>query len=89
MRALTDVEFDILNVSYFIEPFEKIVEEVTAPENIVADSLKFLIEHKLVTAMKWDEKHSVYKRSYIYDSDNMYAYSYQVTKDGLIAHNTR
>jgi hypothetical protein len=89
MRPLTDVEFDILNAIYFVEPFDKILEEVHLPENILADALKFLIVHKLATAMKWDEAKNTWVRSFIYDSDNMRAFHYLVTKDGLYAHNTR
>jgi hypothetical protein len=89
MRELTNVEYDILNSIYFVEPFEKILEEASYPENIVADALKFLIDQKLVTAMKWDAKKNTYVRSFIYDSDNMRAYHYLATKEGLTAHNSR
>ena len=89
MRGLTDVEFDILNTVYFVEPFDKIIEEVKFPEKIVADSLKFLITHKYVSAMKWDAKKGTHVRSFIYDSDNMRAYTYIITREGLLAHNTR
>jgi len=89
MRELTEVEYDILNAVYFVEPFDKIIEEVDFPEKIVGDSLKFLITHKLVAAMKWDEKKGTHARSFIYDSDNMRSYSYIITREGLLAHNTR
>jgi hypothetical protein len=89
VRELTDVEFDILNAVYFIEPFEKILEEVNYPEKIVGDSLKFLITHKYISAMKWDAKRKEYVRTFFYDSDNMRAFRYLITKDGLLAHNTR
>ena len=89
MRDLTDVEYDILNAIYFVEPFEKITEDVDFPVNIISDSLKFLIEHKLVSAMKWDPNKKVFIRSYIYDADNMKAYQYLITREGLEAHNTR
>jgi hypothetical protein len=89
MRDLTEVEYDILDAVYFVEPFDKILEEVAYPENIVADSLKFLITHKYVAAMKWDPKKNDHVRSYIYDSDNMRAYSYIITKDGLLVHNSK
>jgi hypothetical protein len=39
--------------------------------------------------MKWDEEKREYVRSFIYDSDNMNAYSYMATKEGLMAHNTK
>lgn len=89
MRELTDLEYDVLNVLYFVEPFERILEEVDAPANIVADVLKFLIDQKLVVAMKLDEENDMYVRSFIYDTDNMHAYRYLATKAGLMAHNSR
>jgi hypothetical protein len=89
MRELTELEYDILNVLYFVEPFEKILDEVEAPANIVADGLKFLIDQKLVVPMRWDEETQNYVRSFIYDTDNMHAYRYLATKEGLIAHNSR
>ncbi|MDP3930295.1 MAG: hypothetical protein Q8R57_14840 [Bacteroidota bacterium] len=87
MHELDEVEFEVLNVLYFVEPFEKILEEVPYAPNIVADVLKTLIHKKLVVAMKWDDVVQDYKRSFIYDSDNMHAYSYLATKEGLMAHN--
>jgi hypothetical protein len=89
VRELTDVEFDVLNAVYFIEPFDKILEEVHYPENIVSDSLKFLITRKYISAMKWDAKRKEHVRTFFYDSDNMRAYQYLITKDGLLAHNSR
>jgi hypothetical protein len=89
MRELTDLEYDILKVLYFVEPFEKILEEVDSPANVVADSLKYLIDQKLVVPMRWDEDSQNYLRSFIYDTDDMNAYRYLATKEGLIAHNTR
>jgi len=89
MRELTEVEYDILNAVYFVETFDKILEDVNFPEKIVGDSLKFLITHKMVSAMKWDDKKGAHVRSFIYDSDNMRAYSYIITREGLLVHNTR
>ena len=89
MRAFTQVEYDILNSVYFVEPFEKILEEVDAPQNIVTDGLRFLIEHKFVVAMRWSERKNEYERTFFYDADNMHAFHYLATKEGLVAHNTR
>jgi hypothetical protein len=86
---IDDLEFDILNCLYFVEPFEKILEEVSYTPAIVGDTLKTLIHKKMVVAMKWDDEKQDYLRSFIYDSDNMHAYSYLATKEGLIAHNSR
>jgi hypothetical protein len=85
----TDIEYDILNALYFVEPFEKIVEEVNGSANIIADSLKQLIDLRYVVAMRWDEDQNDFVRSFIYDADNMHAYHYLATKEGLMAHNSR
>jgi hypothetical protein len=89
MSKLTDIEFDILNALYFVEPFEHILEETDAPPAVVADVLKQLIHRKYVVPMKWDEEKTEFIRSFIYDSDDMTAYHYLATKEGLLAHNSR
>lgn len=86
---LSNIDFDILNVLYFVEPFSKILEEVDAPPKIVGDCLKHLIAKKMVVAMRFDEQKQDYVKSFIFDSDDMNAYSYLATKDGLLAHNGR
>lgn len=89
MYELDEVEYEILNVLYFVEPLDKILEEVEYPASIVVDVLKTLIHKKYVVAMLWDENVQDYKRSFIYDSDNMKSYSYLATKEGLMAHNSQ
>ncbi len=89
IQELSDLEWDILNSVYFVEPFENILEEVRLPAPIVADGIKTLIHKKMIVAMRWDEEKMEYVRSFIYDSDNMKAYSYLATKEGLLAHNSR
>jgi len=89
MRELTEIEYDILNTVYFVETYDKILEEVNYPANIVADSVKFLIRMKYISPMRLDPKTKDYVRSFMYDSDNMRAYRYIITREGLEAHNTR
>jgi predicted methyltransferase len=89
MSELTDIEYDVLNAVYFVEPFENIVNECNAPAPIVADVIKQLIHKKYIAAMQWDEEKNEYIRSYIYDTDNMKSFFYLATKDGLMAHNSR
>ncbi|MBP9187560.1 MAG: hypothetical protein KBE91_10290 [Bacteroidia bacterium] len=86
---LTDIEYDILNAIYFVEPFRHILAECNAAPNIVADVLKQLIHKKYVVAMLFDDEKGEYSRSFIYDSDNMHAYAYLATKEGLMAHNSK
>ncbi len=86
---LSDIEYDILNAIYFVEPFQNILDECKAPEKIVADVLKHLIAKKYVTPMQFDEQKQEFIRTYFYDSDDMRAYHYLATKDGLMIHNSR
>ena len=86
---LSELEYEVLGALYFVEPFVHILEECNAPEPVVADVLKSLIQRKWVTPMKFDEQQQEYVRSFIYDTDNMRAYHYLATKEGLLAHNSR
>jgi hypothetical protein len=86
---LSDIEYDILNAIYFVEPFETLRAECNAPANIIADVLKQLIDKKYVTPMQFDEVKQEYVRTFFYDSDNMNAYYYLATKEGLMIHNSR
>lgn len=88
-EPLTSIEYDILNAVYFVEPFENILKECSEKEPVIADVLKQLIHKKYIVPMKWDESKSEYLRSFIYDSDNMRAYNYLATKEGLMAHNSK
>lgn len=89
VKELSDIEWEILNAIYFVEPFENILAEVNATKAIVADCLKQLIHRKYVVALVWDDEKLDYVKTYMYDSDNMYNYHYLATKDGLLAHNSR
>ena len=88
-EPLTDIEYDILNAIYFVESFEHILEECKEKPAIIADVIKQLIHKRYIVPMRWDEEKTEYVRSFIYDTDDMRAYHYLATKEGLIAHNTR
>ncbi len=83
---LTPIEYDIINAIYFVEPFDNILRECKEPEPIVADTLKQLLDKNYVVAMRWDSEKNEFVKSFIYDSDNMRAYHYLATKEGLLAH---
>lgn len=87
--TLSNLEYDILGAVYFVESFDNILAECDEKENIVADVLKSLIQRKYVTAMVFDQEKTEYVKSFIYDSDNMRAYYYLATRDGLLKHNSR
>jgi hypothetical protein len=84
---LTVLQFDILDTLYFIEPYEHILEEVNAPAAVVGAELRFMIDRGWVQVMQYDEKSSDYRRTMIYDSDNLGQYGFLATKEGLLKHN--
>lgn len=77
------LERKILSSLLFAEEFSSVVEEVKESEYLVSDILKSLIHQKLVTPMKLNEENGDYEPTYMYDSDNMRAYRYRVTAEGL------
>lgn len=89
MTTLTDIEYDILNATYFVESFENILNECPYPPAIVGDVLKQLIAKKYLVAMRFDEQTQEYIRSFIYDTDNLHHYAYLATKEGLMVHNQK
>mgnify|MGYP001347513760 CR=1 FL=1 len=84
---LTDLQFRILDSIYFVEPFEKIVEESGAPEKVVADELKTMISRRWVQVMKFDPNRNDFVTTLFYDGDNLKECSFLATKEGLLLHN--
>lgn len=81
MSKLNTVQKAIINSLTFTEPFETLVEEVQAPEPVIADELKTLIDKRLVQVM--EELDGKMRKSFYYDSDNMRSFNYQATAKGL------
>ena len=86
---LTDIQFRILDALYFVEPFETLVAEVAASPAIVGAELKELIARRWVQVMAFDAKAQDYVPTFFHDADNMHAYQYLATRDGLLKHNGR
>jgi len=86
---LNDLQYKILDSLYFVEPFDKILEEVAEPENLVAAELKQMISRRWVQPMRWDAEKGDFVRSNIHDVDDMRAFRYLATKEGLLKHNGR
>lgn len=84
---MNEIQFQILDSLYFVEPFDNILSEVKAPENVVASELKTLIRLGWVQVMDFDTQIGDYKKTMFYDSDNMRAFSYLATKEGMLRHN--
>lgn len=81
MIELNSVQKGIINSLTFAEPFETLVEEVEATEPVIADELKTLIDKRMVQVM--EDVDGKLRKSFYYDSDNMRAFSYQATAQGL------
>jgi hypothetical protein len=77
------LEKKILTSLLFTESFDTIIEEAKESEFLVADVLKDLIKSKYVSPMVLNEETQEYESTYMYDSDNMRAYHYQMTAKGL------
>lgn len=86
---LTDLQFAILDSLYFVEPFDRILEEVNEPENLVAAELRQLIARRWIQPMRFDKQANDFVRSNIFDTDDLRAYHYLATKEGLLLHNGR
>ncbi|MEZ4684599.1 MAG: hypothetical protein R3B47_00575 [Bacteroidia bacterium] len=86
-EALNELQFDIIDCLYFVEPYENIIEDVGRPEPIVRDELRTLIDRGYVNVLIFDEANGDYHKTAIYDVDNMRDYFYLASKDGLLRHN--
>jgi len=83
---ITEEQYKILDVLYFVEPLEKIIEETGLAKSIVINELKDLIALKFVQVMVFDEKAQDYLPTYFVGGDEMAAFSYLASRKGLLAH---
>jgi hypothetical protein len=86
---LNDAQFDILDQLYFVEPFNRIVEDTGLSPAVVKDELRNLIAMRYVQVMRFDAGVQDFVRSTMYDADNMNDYAYLATKEGLLKHSGR
>ena len=84
---LNDVQFDILDALYFVEPYERILSEIPHTEPIVRRELLSMIKKGWVQVLRFDEKKGDYLRTHIIDVDNMQEFAFLATKEGLLRHN--
>jgi hypothetical protein len=84
MNELGEVEFEVLSLLLFAEPFMAIVQEskMAANEYVVADVLKILLHKKLIVSGFLNER-SVFEASVFYDSDKMKYSAFKATGRGL------
>lgn len=84
---LNRVQFAILDALYFVEPYSTLLEEVDAAPGVIAAELHTLIHRGYVQVMVFDEAAQDYVKTPFRDTDNLHAYRYLATKQGLLAHN--
>lgn len=83
MIELDKYELDILQRLIYPESLKTLLEESIADEFILADCLRSLTQKKLISPMLKDEMSGRFKRIFIYDSDNLEKYYFQITSKGL------
>jgi len=83
MIELDKYELDILHRLIYPETLKTLLEESMADEYILSDCLRSLTQKKLISPVVKDEKSGRFKRVFIYDSDHLEKYSFQITSKGL------
>jgi len=83
---MNDVQFQILDALYFVEPYENILAEVDATQPVVSAELRRMVAKGWVQAMEWDERAGDYVRARFHDSDNLARFHYLATREGLLRH---
>ena len=80
---LDSIDLEILNALTFPESFGTLLEEVKAPEKIIGDCLKGLMDKDLVHPLSENKQTGRWEKGFFYNSDNMNDYDYQITSKGL------
>ena len=84
---LNDIQFQILDAVYFVEPFDRIIEEVEATRPVIIAEIRTLLVRDWIQVMVFDEEKNDYQRTAIFDNDHMEEYYFLATKKGLLKHN--
>lgn len=84
---MTDVEFDILDELYFVQPFQIIHESLSLNELELKEALSGLLKKGWVKCFKTVSEEALPSEL---DFENDYhTYYYLATKAGLLAHNSK
>jgi len=86
-QAMTDLQYDILDELYFVQPFEYIVKSTDISENIVKKELLLMIEKGWVKCFDHQQE-EVWDVLTSFDT-NFFQYKYLASKAGLLAHNSK
>lgn len=80
------LEFEILGQLYFVEPFEKVLEEVPAEKTEIKDALRNLISQHYVAAYVFNMQNNRFEQTAVYDTDKLEDYCFSATQKGITAH---
>ncbi len=87
---MDDLEFEILDSLYFVEPFETIVKEVSEKRlGVVLECLRKLIKKRWVQVMVFNEEKQEFMSTPFVDFDRIVDFQFMATKNGLTAHNSK
>jgi len=78
-----EIDIEILKALTFAERFDMICEEVKAPQSVIKDCIKQLIDQRFIKPVYNTEKAVPNSNSFMYDGDEMDACLYIATKKGL------
>lgn len=83
------LEYEILGCLYFVEPFNRLCEEVSASEPEIKDALRNLIGQHYVTTYIFNIRNNKYEQTALYDTDDLESYCFGATQKGINLHNNR
>ncbi len=87
---MDELDFEILDAIYFVEPFNTILKEVSEKRiGVVKECLRNLIRKRWVQVMVWNETRQEMASTAFYDYDKMEDFHFLATKEGLMAHNRK
>ncbi len=86
---MENLTYDILNALFFVEPYEKLKNEIPVPEPVLKDELKRLISLGWIQVMQWNEQAQDFLPAEIFDSHSLENYSFLITFEGLNRLNSR
>ncbi len=86
---MNDIQWDIIDKLYFVEPYQTLLNEVAVPENILRNELKALIHKGWVQIMKFDENIQDYIPTPFLNTDDLQSCYFLATKEGLLNHNLK
>jgi hypothetical protein len=87
-NTLTDLEFDLLDELYFVQPYQVIKEHLGWSDPVIQQTLKSLLDKNWIKCFLSNSDEILSKE--LIDLENKFKnYYYLATKAGLLAHNSK